>query len=93
MQTSVHQGCTSIKEIPHEIWRVEIGNRKLTLKFGNIIRDHISHKRMRTHLSSKGSIDWRSFNTINWEAIGHMMQDSTVNFKIWISKHVSEFVE
>ena len=85
-----HKSSTS-KEIPNEAMLCELVGRKMIGDIGNKVCDKRSRRNMKEFLSQKVRIKRKIFGLMDWEAVDIMMENSTQQFCLWVTKHVSKF--
>ena len=75
----------------NEGWFVVIGGVKIQDSVSTHVQRWIDKRRLRQYLYDKGLISWTGFNQIDWDPLEKYMRHQSQEFKIWFSKHWSNF--
>ena len=57
------------------------------------VRDERNRRTMREFLYQKVRMKITTFDLVDWEAVDKIIDKSTQQFRLWVTKHASEFCE
>ena len=68
-----------------------VRGRKIHCDFRKELRTYMGKRNLRKYLYDKGLVAWKTFPDINWELLDIFMEKQTREFKLWFTKHVTNF--
>ena len=77
--------------LPFEQIRVKVGGRKVTGSLRRAIGNHVGHEIARGFYDRERIISSRDFDLVWWDGLEATMMEFPRLFRVWLTKHVSEF--
>ena len=76
---------------PFEEVHIELSGKKVTGSPRKAFEQHWGYKTARAFFHKERIIDKLDFHLVWWEGVDRVMQDYPKMFRVWLTKHVSEF--
>ena len=77
---------------PHKVIIYKVSGSKMKGYIGKTFHDKRSRRTMREFLAQKGRIKTTNFDLVYWEDVDKMMDNSSQQLCLWVTKHVSKFL-
>ena len=95
-QEALNDVCEEQKFVNQPVFQQEgyqlwVNNEKIHCNFRKELRRYIGKINLRQYLYEKKLIAWNIFTDVDWELLDKFMSKQTREFKLWFTKHVTNF--